>query len=435
MLDYSGHIRRPSSLTSHAQSAYSLAPSTRPILTDMQFPLEPPAPLFATDEPSSAPPSPHTDTTILPKDISLSVNYLPNKFSSGLLSPTPRRRRPAKANDDHPVMHKRGGGREAFKSREPRMPAEGDEDYDGITGRWFGGKDGGHTRPRMHWNRFKWALFIANLALSVYALAGLIFCLLTWFAVFEHADIVRVGNRTELILSTAAAALASLTSVIGWAGILLNNRSFLAVYTFALWLCFALLVTPGYMTYKQRTFNLEGKINAQWSRQLGAEGRLRIQNKLHCCGYYSPFVEATVSQSCYARSVLPGCKEAYINFEKRVLYFWYTIAFSLVPLQLVIMLAGLLCSNHVTYRFGKGMMPKAYRLSMTSMAVIMDNYASQLAEQYGTEIASDIVARSRHLDSTTYTSGVATGTGTTYALSHGRYDSLAVKSPSPRPYQ
>jgi hypothetical protein len=34
-----------------------------------------------------------------------------------------------------------------------------------------------------------------------------------------------------------------------------------------------------------------------------------------------------------------------------------------------------LCSNHVTYRFGKGMMPKAYRLSMNSMAVIMDNYA------------------------------------------------------------
>ncbi|KAG2033017.1 hypothetical protein BDR03DRAFT_1014768 [Suillus americanus] len=392
----------------------------------MQLPLEPPAPLFAADDSSSAPPSPRSES---PKDLSLSVNYLPNKFSSGLLSPTPRRRKPGKDNADHPVMHKRGGGREAFKSGEARMPAEGDEDYDGITGHWFGGKKGGHTRPRMHWNRFKWALFIANLALSIYALAGLIFCLLTWFDVFEHADIVRVGNREELILSTAAAALASVTSVIGWAGILLNNRSFLAVYTFALWLCFALLVTPGYTTYKQRTFNLEGKLNAQWSRDLGAEGRLRIQNRLHCCGYYSPFVEATVSQSCYARSVLPGCKEAYVNFEKRVLEIWYTIAFSLVPLQLVIMLAGLLCSNHVTYRFGKGMMPKAYRLSMASMAVIMDNYANQLAEQYGTEVASDILARSRHLDSTTYTSGVANGTGTTQALSHGRYDSLAMRSP------
>lgn len=82
------------------------------------------------------------------------------------------------------------------------------------------------------------------------------------------------------------------------------------------------------------------------------------------------------------------------------------------------MFAGLLCSNHVTYRFGKGMMPKAYRLSMNSMALIMDNYAkfvlslfflmkrrvnvlfffspsdSQLAEQYGSDVASEILARS-----------------------------------------
>ena len=46
---------------------------------------------------------------------------------------------------------------------------------------------------------------------------------------------------------------------------LLNNCGFLAWYTF---MTFAFLVTPGYMTYKRRTFNLEGKINAQWSRYL-----------------------------------------------------------------------------------------------------------------------------------------------------------------------
>jgi hypothetical protein len=51
---------------------------------------------------------------------------------------------------------------------------------------------------------------------------------------------------------------------------------------------------------------------------------------------------------------------------------WFTIAFAIVPAHLLVMLAALLCSNHVTYRFGKGMMPEAYRLSM---AVIMDQYA------------------------------------------------------------
>lgn len=364
---------------------------------------------------STPPPSPVRQETanLLPKDISLTVNYLPSKFSSGLLSPGARRRKP-KVDLSLP---KQGGGREAFKSNEPRMAGEGDEDYDGVTGDWFGGKEGGRTRPRMRWNKFKWTLFVANVCLSIYALTGLISCLLTWFDVFEHADIVRVGNRTELVLSTVAAAAATITSVFGWAGILLNNRSFLAYYTFFLWICFGLLVSPGYLTYKQRTFNLEGKINAQWSRNLGAAGRLRIQNRLHCCGYYSPFVEATVSQTCYARSVLPGCKAAYLQFERRVLEIWYTIVFSLVPLQIFIMLAGLLCSNHVTYRFGKGMMPKAYRLSLNSMAVIMDNYASQLAEQYGSDVASDILARSRSnlgvesLPYTPQTASVSSGSG------------------------
>jgi hypothetical protein len=76
--------------------------------------------------------------------------------------------------------------------------------------------------------------------------------------------------------------------------------------------------------------------------------------------------------------VLPGCKGPYLTFERFVLKRWYTTIFALVPFQIGVIVAGLLCSNHITYRFGKGMMPKAYRLSMSSMAVIMDNYARYL---------------------------------------------------------
>jgi hypothetical protein len=212
--------------------------------------------------------------------------------------------------------------------------------------------------------------------LTFYSLCSLIICLLIWFDVWSHADVVRVGNRPELVVSTLAATMGIFTATLGWAGIMMNNRSFLAVYTFLLWIAFIFLLVPGYLTYKRHTFNLEGKINAQWSRDLGADGRLRIQNQLSCCGYFSPFVEATVSQTCYARSMLPGCKLDYLRFERKVLRKWYTTVFSIVPVHIVIIVAGLLCSNHVTYRFGKGMMPKAYRLSMTSMAVIMDNYAT-----------------------------------------------------------
>ena len=182
---------------------------------------------------------------------------------------------------------------------------------------------------------------------SVYSLVALIFCLLTWFDVWTHADVVRVGDRTELIVSTLAASVGIVTSLLGWAGILLNNRGFLAVYNVLLWVMLAMIAAPGYLTYKRRTFNLEGKVNAQWSRNLGLNGRLRIQNSLNCCGYFSPFVEATVSQTCYARSILPGCKDSYLKFERKVLERWYIVAFAIVPVHIAGIFAALLCSNRI----------------------------------------------------------------------------------------
>jgi hypothetical protein len=173
-----------------------------------------------------------------------------------------------------------------------------------------------------------------------------------WLAALESSPLSSGGP--ESFLTTAPSSPSTLSS----SGLYLSS--------------FSSLVTS---RINGERFNLEGKINAQWSRGLGAEGRMRIQNELQCCGYFSPFVEATVSQTCYARSLLPGCKLKYIVFERGVLKTWYTAAFALVPVHVMVMVAGLLCSNHVTYRFGKGMMPKAYRLSMASMAIIMENYA------------------------------------------------------------
>ncbi|KAJ3529117.1 hypothetical protein NMY22_g9132 [Coprinellus aureogranulatus] len=340
---------------------------------------------------------------------------------------------------------KMGGGREAFGSTVARMAGEDDEDEDdefrmGDSSQatsaansseghnrfafWRSGNReksaaaagplNGLPKKKMRWTRFKWILFGCNTLLSAYSVVSLVVCLLTWFDAWTKADIIRVGNRTELVFSTVASLMGLFTSLIGWSGLLMNNRMFLAIYTFLCWITFIFLVVPGYLAYKKRTFNLEGKINAQWSRNLGAEGRLRIQDQLACCGYYSPFVEATVSQTCYARATLPGCKRGYMEFEDDILRKWYTTVFAIVPVHIVVMTAGLLCSNHVTYRFGKGMMPKAYRLSLQSMGVIMDQYAQcvsflslslslffssaaykQLAEQYGNDIASEIITRSK----------------------------------------
>ena len=97
--------------------------------------------------------------------------------------------------------------------------------------------------------------------------------------------------------------------------------------------------------------------------------------QLTCCGYYSPFIEATTSNLCYARSILPGCKGKYLRFERDVLKYWYIASFSLVPLQIAVIITSLLSSSHITYRFGKGLTPKRYRLDIQAMNVLMEEYS------------------------------------------------------------
>ncbi|KAI9636405.1 uncharacterized protein MKK02DRAFT_25209, partial [Dioszegia hungarica] len=337
---------------------------------------------FASDRPGKG--------DLKARPISLSVNYVPAKFTrmhnqgeGGSI--TMRKRR------------KQGGGREAFADDAGRMGQMGMVDDDeGVEYKMARGgvRRKGGKRKGLRWNRFKALLFAANTVIMLYGLATLVAAILVWLNVFSYADVIRVGNKEELIVSTVAAALCTLTAVFGYSGIILNNRAFLAVYTLLLWIDLGFIAAPGYMTYKQRTFNLEGKLNQQWSRYLGTEGRLRIQDALVCCGYFSPFIEATQSPLCYSRSNLPGCKARYLRLERTVLGVWYAVAFGMVGAHIIIIVAALLCSNHVTYRFGKGLTPKRYRLDLRSMGVILDDYANQIAAQYGDNVAQEALTRS-----------------------------------------
>ncbi|KAF7292567.1 hypothetical protein MIND_01154000 [Mycena indigotica] len=322
--------------------------------------------------------------------MSLSINYVPNKFSDVLISGARRRRRGPNREGriKEPVMA-RGGGVDAFRRGEARV-ADDRDDLRPPEGRrgWLDRSD-----PESRWTRFKWVLFVFNAVYTLLAMGALLVCILVWLDIFDRADVLRVANHTPLVFSTLAAAVALLTSVFGWAGVMLNNRSFLAIYNVLLWLSFALLLVPGYLTYKFSALNLEGKLNFQWSESFDITARRRVQNALHCCGYFSPFVEASISSTCYARSLLPGCKAPYFRFERHALRSWYIAVFTSAGFTVLTIVAGLLCSNHVTYRFGKGMMPKAYRLDDTAMGVIMDAYAAQLADEYGVDAAARALAQ------------------------------------------
>ena len=121
--------------------------------------LEPPAAPFAFSPTlRSRGSSPNLDNES--SSVSLSLNYLPKKFSSRMLNAgNPRRRKNAGegAKGVDPKFPKRGGGVDAFRSGEARMPSEGsNNDSDG----WLAGRK---TGKKMKWNRFKWILFCTNL--------------------------------------------------------------------------------------------------------------------------------------------------------------------------------------------------------------------------------------------------------------------------------
>lgn len=92
---------------------------------------------------------------------SLSINYVPTKFTK-LHEPGARLHRPAK----------RGGGRGAFSDDANRMGRAGEDDDDAPQDMTFqlgpGGlkSTGKKVKQKLRWNRFKWALFLANSVVS-----------------------------------------------------------------------------------------------------------------------------------------------------------------------------------------------------------------------------------------------------------------------------
>ena len=157
---------RSSSINSHSPSVQSSAASTRYMLAGMNnnsSGLDPPNLPYGSRASSFRSMSPKNDTPLMDSKggipTSLSVNYLPSKFSNTVLAGGMKRRKGGKGADI--PIPKRGGGREAFRANESRMPGDGDDDYDGVT---FGQSG---RKGRLRWNRFKWVLFLANLVVSL----------------------------------------------------------------------------------------------------------------------------------------------------------------------------------------------------------------------------------------------------------------------------
>ena len=237
------------------------------------------------------------------------------------------------------------------------------------------------------WTPFKWCLFLSVTSVFAYGSVGLICALMTWFksqlifrisiallivsnkysSAWDKAGVMAVADGDLLVLITWAASMILFTALLGMTGTLLNSRPILAVYTVLLWPAFISLLSVGYVAYKRDTLSLDHKLNLSWSRHYNSLGRLVIQDSLKCCGFYSSLHAASPSKRCYLRTPLPGCKGNLYNFERQNLSRIWRTVFALVPLHMVNLVVALLCANHMTNTFGKGIIPKQYRLNATDV--------------------------------------------------------------------
>ncbi|CDO72212.1 hypothetical protein BN946_scf184970.g64 [Trametes cinnabarina] len=213
------------------------------------------------------------------------------------------------------------------------------------------------------WTWHKWCLVLSVCSVLVYGTAGLICAILTWFRAWNSADVMYVADYDLLVFITLSASILLFTALIGFSGTLLNSRPILAVYGLLLWPAFLSLLVVGYTSYKRSAFALDRKLNLAWSQWYTPLGRRVIQDALRCCGFYSALHEAAPSKSCYPRTPLPGCKGKLWRFERANLALIWGTVFSLVPVHILNIFVSLLCANHVTRTFGKGITPKRYRLN------------------------------------------------------------------------
>lgn len=60
-----------------------------------------------------------------------------------------------------------------------------------------------------------------------------------------------------LLVITATGAICLASSLLGYVGIMLNNRAVLTFYNLFLWVCFGLIASIGYVAYRKAKWNIQ----------------------------------------------------------------------------------------------------------------------------------------------------------------------------------
>ncbi|KAF9977967.1 hypothetical protein BGZ73_004250 [Actinomortierella ambigua] len=197
------------------------------------------------------------------------------------------------------------------------------------------------------WTRSKWVLIFTVVVLMAYSIAGLVFAVGFLTKQIEHSVLVLEFHSNLIYLCLAGSVIGIVTGIIGAVGVWRENRVWLSVYNLLLWIVFVLFTAIGYVAFLRAKEFLRASIQNEWNYEYTRQQRLLVQRELKCCGYNSPTSGAAYDLRCFPGTVLPGCHSKYNKFENNTLKDFWMASFALVPVELFVMLAALLCSNHV----------------------------------------------------------------------------------------
>ncbi|GJJ72951.1 hypothetical protein EMPS_05309 [Entomortierella parvispora] len=217
------------------------------------------------------------------------------------------------------------------------------------------------------WTKSKFLLLLANTLLLAYSVASTVVMVMSWKGVpwtkpYLDSGIMYIANHKLLYLMMVTAPFGIFVAVVGYLGILCQSRRVLTIYAILLWPLFALITSIGYICYRRLHVQLYQKLKFSWINEYSRDDRLVIQNALSCCGYRSLGDYPSYDLHCFPRAPLPSCESLFLQYQQDLLTNTSSAAFIMVPVQLLIMMVALLCSNHIDhlYRTAHPITPKLY---------------------------------------------------------------------------
>ncbi|KAH7907371.1 Tetraspanin family-domain-containing protein [Hygrophoropsis aurantiaca] len=212
------------------------------------------------------------------------------------------------------------------------------------------------------WTKHKWCLFISAALALCYGMMILVYSTNIWRKTTPHALLLTTTNPSALTLMLLSGLVLTLTALLGLISTHLSSRPLLTLYALFLWPALLALLSVAYTAYRHTTFALPARVEHSWRTYYTQSGRSVVQDVLGCCGYLTPRDMAEPSTVCPGISgvPLPGCKGKLLDMQREWLGALWVAAFGVAGIHIIVVITALLCANHVTSRFGQGVMPRGY---------------------------------------------------------------------------